>query len=52
MCSIKCLDCNGPEENMCLSCYQGSIFYENQCILLCPKGTFIIKELMTCQACH
>ncbi|EAS06674.2 zinc finger lsd1 subclass family protein (macronuclear) [Tetrahymena thermophila SB210] len=49
-CYTTCQECNGPSESDCLTCKQGLVFQDNQCIKKC-KDSYYENLNHICQKC-
>ena len=51
-CHEVCLTCFGSDINQCVTCAEGSLFYQNTCLQqACPDQTFLVAN-SSCQECH
>ena len=50
--SRTCATCVGPNYYECLSCLPDSWLYQNQCLSVCPDGTYPNNDTLTCDPCY
>lgn len=46
VCHSTCLTCKGPTDKNCTLCQSGYFFFNNECLLECPSGTYETKITM------
>ncbi len=51
-CNPLCSQCSSNDLNYCTLCRTGIIFYNYNCYVNCPEGTFLNQETRSCQLCN
>jgi hypothetical protein len=51
-CSPLCAQCSTNDMSYCTLCQTAMIFYNYNCYITCPEGTFLNHQTRTCKLCH
>lgn len=49
-CHPSCLNCSGHEPTHCISCHQGQLLFDGQCLNKCPPQFY--EHRTSCHKCH